>query len=60
MGDKNLIQVSTLTYPEIISIQDAISLLNIAIQKMQEDGYNILSTDFVGNNTFKIEFRASN
>ena len=51
------IQLQTYKFDELLTIDEAVSLLNRYLTKMQEEKKTILSTKHEGKNLFLVEYR---
>ncbi|WP_298752980.1 hypothetical protein [uncultured Arcobacter sp.] len=60
MTEENIIQLTTVSFPQIITVETASLLLNETITEMQREGYTILSVNHDGGNKFIIEYRRMN
>lgn len=54
----NIIHTLAMEYPKMYSLGEATNRLNLDMNLIQSKGYIILSTEHLGDNTFKIEYRA--
>lgn len=54
----NTIKTLAIEYPSVYNLSEATNRLNLDMNLMQQKGYIIMSTEYLGNNAFRIEYRA--